>query len=239
MMAWPLTPSLDEKCGAKRKMNPLKGTTAAAFTLIELLVVIAIIGVLASLLLPALSKAKSTARRTACNSNLRRINLARRLYVDDNDDRLPELSEPNSYPNGVGAFYKELIKSYAGLTGASSPKDQVFICPADQEDYRDAFMDFTSYTYNGIEAAGPFYVPRTGARLGAVREPSKAVLVGEYTAFFGNSLHRRKKDEYNDAPNVLVFADGHTASVRIYWNGLREPRQYEPAPNYDYSWRWD
>ena len=100
-------------------------------------------------------------------------------------------------------------------------------------------MDFTSYTYNGIEAAGPFYVPRTGARLGAVTEPGKAVLVGEYTAFFGNSLHTRKKDAYNDAPNVLAFGDGHTAIVRIYWNGLREPRQYEPAPNYDYSLRWD
>ena len=58
----------------------------------------AIIGVLASLLLPALSKAKGTARRTACISNLRQVNLALRLYVDDNDDRLPELSEPNSYP---------------------------------------------------------------------------------------------------------------------------------------------
>src|SRR6266516_680197 len=103
----------------------------------------------------------------------------------------------------------------------------------------DAFHDFTSYTYNGIESAGPFYAPRSGARLGAVREPGKAVLVGEYTAFFGNSLHRRKKDAYNDAPNVLAFADGHMAIVRIYWNGLREPRQYEPAPNYDYSWRWD
>jgi len=158
MMGLPLTPPLDERCSAKRKMNPLKGTTAAAFTLIELLVVIAIIGVLASLLLPALSKAKSTARRTACISNLRQVNLALRLYVDDNDDRLPELSEPNSYPNGVGAFYKELIKSYAGLTGPSSPKDKVFICPADQEDSRDVFMDFTSYTYNGIEEAGPFYV---------------------------------------------------------------------------------
>ena len=239
MMDLPLTPSLDERCSAKRKMNPLKGTIAFAFTLIELLVVIAIIGVLASLLLPALSKAKSTARRAACISNLRQVNLALRLYVDDNDDRLPELSEPNSYPNGVGAFYKELIKSYAGLTGPSSPKDKVFICPADQEDSRDAFMDFTSYTYNGIESAGPFYVARTGARLAAMTKPGKAVLVGEYTAFFGNSLHRRKKDAYNDAPNVLAFADGHTAFVRIYWNGLREPRQYEPAPNYDYSWRWD
>ncbi len=218
-------------------MNPPKGTIAVAFTLIELLVVIVIIGALASLLLPALSKAKSTARRTACISNLGQVSLALRLYVDDNDDRLPELSEPNFYPNGVGAFYKELIKSYAGLTGPSSPKDKVFICPADHD--LDAFHDFTSYTYNGIESAGPFYAPRSGARLGAVREPGKAVLVGEYTAFFGNSLHRRKKDAYNDAPNVLAFADEHMAIVRIYWNGLREPRQYEPAPNYDYSWRWD
>src|SRR3989442_772308 len=143
MMDLPLTPSLDERCSAKRKMNPLKGTTAAAFTLNELLVVIAIIGVLASLLLPALSKAKSTPGRTACTSNLRQVNLALRLYVDDNDDRLPELSEPNSYPNGVGAFYKELIKSYAGLTGPSSPKDKVFICPADHD--LDAFHDFTSH----------------------------------------------------------------------------------------------
>src|SRR5882762_1328093 len=104
--------------GAARSLNESsQRTTAAAFTLIELLVVIAIIGVLASLLLPALSRAKSTARRTACISNLRQVNLALRLYVDDNDDRLPELSESNSYPNGVGAFYKELIKSYAGLTG--------------------------------------------------------------------------------------------------------------------------
>jgi prepilin-type N-terminal cleavage/methylation domain-containing protein/prepilin-type processing-associated H-X9-DG protein len=91
--------------------------TRQAFTLVELLVVIAIIAILAALLLPALSAAKSRAKRIACLSNLKQLGQAIFIYTGDNADRLPGSKyNPKYTPTGGGDATYYLYNG-VGVTG--------------------------------------------------------------------------------------------------------------------------
>src|SRR3984957_5284418 len=92
----------------------MKVNAKNAFTLIELLVVIAIIAILAALLLPALARAKESANRAACSTNLRQWGSAQNMYVDDSSQYFPETKIPSGTP-GVGLSYNEDSPTFTDL----------------------------------------------------------------------------------------------------------------------------
>jgi prepilin-type N-terminal cleavage/methylation domain-containing protein len=93
------------------------------FTLIELLVVIAIIAILASILFPVFARARESARRTSCLSNLKQLGLGVQMYTQDYDERVPPAYQYN------GPTANELY-SWMALIMPYVKSAQVCVCPS-------------------------------------------------------------------------------------------------------------
>lgn len=102
----------------------------ARFTLIELLVVVAIIGILASMLLPALTKARDSARGTKCMGNLKQISMAGQMYRDEYEGYLPPAyMEIDSQWHSWTSYL--FLGQYMGIQHHNRvPGGSVFFCPA-------------------------------------------------------------------------------------------------------------
>ncbi|MDX1947431.1 MAG: DUF1559 domain-containing protein [Pirellulaceae bacterium] len=218
------------------------------FTLVELLVVIAIIGVLVSMLLPAVQAAREAARRSACQNNLRQIGLALHNHHDTFGSFppgwvesptatnecwgwsafiLPQLEQSNLQDQlGVyrGTFFDQLSTNGAVVVPAARTKLKVFMCPSDTGFTQPGNVHQNrQFNGNGFAASGqtaPF-LPGVSNYAGVLGHRSVVNGVENTGAFYGDS-QVRFADFLDGTSNTLIVGERDTFNCRAAaWVGIR------------------
>jgi len=216
-----------------------------AFSLTEALTVSVILGLMAALLLPALGRARLSAGRTACASNLRQIGIGLAAYLDDHDEIFPIAEDPvhrnPAYWLWMGRGWRPALAPYLGR------ENRTFWCP---QDTTGVFRyEGTSYAYSmsfyhspeqidGMRDITDTYltpVPSVPQYLSRVRYPGRKILVGEWLSNHRhvvpdngwwcwdgsrNFLFADLHVEFLDAPSLLPANDGFP-DPNLTRNGIR------------------
>lgn len=207
-----------------------RGFERSGFTLIELLVVIAIIAILASILFPAFAKARESARRASCASNMRQLTLGFTQYTQEYDERLP-LVQVGSGGDKGGWIYFGTFKFADNPPTDFSPEQGslwpfiksagVYRCPSDDVATRSG----DTYAANGCAFDNTTNNIRVGKSLSAFDAPSSWLLLAEEDNT-GNgmgganstddgymAISNKVSDRHLGGSNI-AFLDGHVKWYR-------------------------
>jgi prepilin-type N-terminal cleavage/methylation domain-containing protein/prepilin-type processing-associated H-X9-DG protein len=197
----------------------------AAFTLIELLVVIAIIGLLASLLLPALAKARESAQRIACVNNLRQLTVAALLYARDHDGHFP----PRAVGDAPNPRWPAVLEdSFQHLKILRCPSDGPPDPLSNTNDFAPADRAPRSYIINGgndhFGNSLATVVPGVTLHEDQIPFASETILFGEkksasihyYMDLFeglGNDFEELEQARHNGRASNYAFLDGSVSAL--------------------------
>ncbi len=224
-----------------RNRSLRRGSDGRAFTLVELLVVIAIIGILASMLLPALAKSREKARSIACIGNLRQIGIASVLYSDDDADEFPR-STHSAFAFRQSPWSRALAPFLGSGSGTGTDWTNLFHgvyrCPSHRPR--------TSWSYGqnvhfelSPEADDYIGSPETWRRRSDVPRPAESVLHAEVPGSADHIMSHfwTPRDFASDADLTrhagranYVFVDSHVASRRPLdvWDPKRGVNPWNP-----------
>ncbi len=178
---------------------------ATGFTLVELLVVVAIIGLLASLLMPALARARTRANDVYCLNNLRQLGMAVMVYAGDNAEHLPiaeRIPTLPTDPQNPDPRISDVLATYVGKTPGTntSTAASVFRCLMDKPQYYK--KEGASYEWNESLNDKPLKsVQMRWFQLPTERTPA----LYDYENFHSGGT--------NGVKNV-VYLDGHAAPIK-------------------------